>query len=389
MPPDAPTPRLGSDDGSDLSPGSWVIAAGRPHGAGLPSNPAMVPASTFEHGTDRLYARADATTGWEAFEEVVGGLEHGRAVAFASGMAAVAATFDQVPAGATVAIPDDCYQGVAMLADRGEARGSWRVVRIPTDATDRWIDACADAALVWLESPSNPLLAVADVPAICAARRPHDCLVAVDNTFATPLNQRPLTLGADVVVHSATKFLGGHSDLLAGVAATADPALLERLRTARTLAGATPGTLEMFLALRGIRTLALRLAAAQATTRVLATRLAAHADVDRVRWPGLPAHPGHDLAAATMDGFGAILSFEVTGGAARADALCAATRLVRHATSLGGVETSMERRGGLPGQEDIPPSLLRLSVGCEDAEDVWRDLAAALAATAPPPSAPR
>ena len=342
----------------------------------------MVPSSTFEHGDPRLYARADATPGWEAFEEVVGGLEGGVAIAWSSGMAAVAAVFDQVPTGGRVAIPDDSYQGVAMLADRGAALGRWEVERIPTAATDAWVAACATSALVWLESPSNPLLAIADLPAICAASRPDTCLVAVDNTFATPLNQRPLTFGADVVVHSATKFLGGHSDLLAGVAVTSDPGLEEDLRTSRTLSGATPGTLEMFLALRGTRTLALRMAAAQASAAELARRLVDHPAVDRVRWPGLPDHPGHDVAARTLDGFGAMLSFEVRGGAARATALCETVALVRHATSLGGVESSIERRGGLPGQEHLPPSLVRLSVGCEDVEDLWRDLAGALAATA-------
>lgn len=369
-------------DIDDVTPASWVVAAGRPHGPGAPSNPPMVPASTFGHGDPRLYARADASPGWEPFEEVVGGLEGGAAIAYASGMAAVAAVFDQVTAGATVAIPDDSYQGVAMFADRGAALGRWEVVRIPTADTDAWVEACATSALVWLESPSNPLLAIADLPTICGAHRPDDCLLAVDNTFATPLNQRPLSLGADVVVHSATKFLGGHSDLLAGVAVTADPALEEELRTSRTLSGATPGTLEMFLALRGLRTLALRLGAAQASAAILATRLLDHPEVDLVRWPGLPSHPGHDVAAATMLGFGAMLSFEVRGGAARASALCDAVTLVRHATSLGGVESSVERRGGLPGQGHMPPSLLRLSVGCEDVEDLWRDLDRALAATA-------
>jgi cystathionine gamma-synthase len=368
-------------DSADLAPASWVVAAGRPQGPGAPSNAPMVPASTFEHGDPRLYARADATPGWEAFEEVVGGLEGGVALAWASGMAAVAAVFDQVPTGGRVAIPDDSYQGVAMLADRGAALGRWEVTRIPTAATDAWIEASATSALLWLESPSNPLLAIADVPAICAAPRADGCLVAVDNTFATPLNQRPLRAGADVVVHSATKFLGGHSDLLAGVAVTADAGLEERLRTSRTLSGATPGTLEVFLALRGTRTLALRLAAAQRSAAVLAHRLADHPAVDRVRWPGLPDHPGHEVAARTLDGFGTMLSFDVAGGAGRATALCEAVRLVRHATSLGGVESSVERRGGLPGQEHLPPSLLRLSVGCEDVEDLWRDLDQALAAT--------
>jgi cystathionine gamma-synthase len=185
--------------------------------------------------------------------------------------------------------------------------------------------------------------------------------VVVDNTFATPLLQRPLELGADVVVHSATKLIGGHSDLLLGAAVTRDARALGELRTARSLNGATPGMLECFLALRGARTLPLRLRHGQASAQQLAARLAGHAAVTRVRYPG----------------FGTIVSFELADGAA-ADRACQATRIVRHATSLGGVETCMERRSVHPGQEHIPPGLIRLSVGCEDLEDVWADLGAAL-----------
>ena len=185
----------------------------------------------------------------------------------------------------------------------------------------------------------------------------------VDNTFATPLLQRPLALGADVVVHSATKFIGGHSDLLLGLAVAADPARAERLRALRGLYGATPGALECFLALRGARTLPLRLERSSATAEDLAHRLDAHPAVTRVRYPG----------------FGAVLSFELADGPA-ADAACARVRLVRHATSLGGVETTMERRSVHPGQEHIPAGLIRMSVGLEAVEDLWSDLAAALAA---------
>lgn len=365
----------------DISATSWVVAGGRPHGPGDPSNVGMTPASAFRHGDPRVYAREGGTPGWEAFEAVVAGLEHGQAVAFSSGMAAVAAVLDDVPPGGLVVVPDDCYQGVARLVASREERGRFRIRRLPTAATAAWLDALEAASLVWLESPSNPLMELADVPTICAADRPGDCVVVVDNTFATPLNQRPLDLGADVVVHAATKFLGGHSDLLAGVV-VARPDRAEHLRWTRATTGATPGTLEMFLALRGVRTLALRLRAAEATAAVLARRLADHAEVTRVRWPGLAEDPGHDVAARTLAGFGAMMSFEVTGGADRANAMCEATRLVRHATSLGGIESSMERRGGHAGQEHLPPSLVRLSVGCEDAEDLWADLAGALDASA-------
>jgi cystathionine gamma-synthase len=246
--------------------------------------------------------------------------------------------------------------------------------------TDGWIRACGAADLVWLESPSNPLLGVADLQAICAPPRKPGAMVAVDNTFATPLNQRPLDLGATVSLQSATKFIGGHSDLLAGVATTRDDALWHALNTSRELAGATPGTLECFLAVRGARTMALRLQKAQASAQVLAERLARHAAVERTRYPGLPSHPTHDTARRVLRGFGSIISFDLRAGAAAADAACRATGLIRHAASLGRIESTMEHRAAVPGQEHVPPSLLRLSVGIEDVEDLWNDLDAALRA---------
>ncbi len=205
--------------------------------------------------------------------------------------------------------------------------------------------------------------------------------MVVDNTFATPLLQRPLEFGADLVMHSATKFIGGHSDLLLGLVVTADSDLLARVRRRQKLAGAIPGALEAYLALRGLRTLPVRLARSQESAGELARRLVGHPAVTRVRYPGLPDDPGHQRAAAQMDGFGAMLSFEVAGGAAAADAVCATVRIVVSATSLGGVESTMERRAKLAGQEDVPPGLLRLSVGIEHVEDLWTDLDAALRGT--------
>ena len=201
----------------------------------------------------------------------------------------------------------------------------------------------------------------------------------VDSTFATPLVQRPLELGADLVVHSATKYLGGHSDLLLGavVAATAERA--GQLRERRQLAGATPGALEAYLAVRGMRTLSLRLHRASASAAELAERLAGHARVDLVRHPGRLDHPTHAMARSFMAGFGAVVSFDVQGGAERADAVCRSVRIIRHATSLGGVESTIERRAAIPGQTHLPPGLLRLSVGIEHPEDLWRDLEQALA----------
>jgi cystathionine gamma-synthase len=224
---------------------------------------------------------------------------------------------------------------------------------------------------------------VADLEAVCAAPRKPGAIVAVDNTFATPLNQQPLELGATVSLQSATKFIGGHSDLLAGVATTRDDALYHALRRSRELNGATPGTLEAFLAVRGARTLAIRLQRAQQTAQMLAERLERHPLVTRVRYPGLPSHPTHATARRVLKGFGTIISFDPRGGAEFADGVCRTTRLIRHATSLGAVESTMERRAAIPGQEHIPPSLLRFSVGIEDAEDLWADLDSAIRSAAP------
>lgn len=363
---------------SEIRLESWLVSAGRDSVPGAPLNVPLVPASNFILGGDRDYSRDAGTPTWEALEEVVGGLESGKAVAFASGMAAMAAVFDQLDAGAMVVLPEDCYQGVAGLAAAGAAKRSWSVQRVPLEDTAGWIRAAATADLIWLESPSNPLLVVADLAAVCAAPRKPGAMVAVDNTFATPLNQQPLALGATVSLQSATKFIGGHSDLLAGVATTWDTALWQALRKSRELTGATPGTLEAFLAVRGARTLALRLQRAQQTALMLAERLEAHRSVAQVRYPGLPSHPTHAVARRVLKGFGTIISFDVRGGAEAADAVCRGVRLIRHATSVGAVETTMERRAAVPGQEHLPPSLLRLSVGIENADDLWSDLDSAL-----------
>jgi cystathionine gamma-synthase len=364
---------------SDVEPDTWAVMAGRAApGAGAPLNVPPVLASNFELDSGRAYSRDDATPTWEAFEELLGGLEGGQAVAFASGMGAIAAVFDLLPVGATVVLGDDCYQGVAGLAAAGATQGRWRVVRVGVEDTSRWLELADNADLLWLESPSNPLLAVADLPAICAARRKPGALTVVDSTLATPLVQRPLELGADLVVHSATKYLGGHSDLLLGAVVAASGERARHLRERRELAGATPGALESYLAVRGSRTLPLRLGRASATAAELVERLAGHAEVAVVRYPGRPDHPTHAIARSFMSGFGAVVSFDVEGGPERGDAVCRSVRIIRHATSLGGVESTIERRAAVPGQTHLPPGLLRLSVGCEHPGDLWRDLQQAL-----------
>lgn len=357
---------------------SWLVSAGRDRRPGAPLNVPPWPASNFVYGEHRSYSRDDGTPGWKALEEIVGGLEGGSSLAFASGMAAIAAVFDQLPAGAVVALPDDCYQGVSGLAKAGESRNRWTVHRVKVTDTAAWIKMCSSADLIWLESPSNPLLTVADLDTICAAPRKHGAILGVDNTFATPLNQRPLALGADVSVQSVTKFIGGHSDLLGGIATVRDEKLRSALRHSRELTGATPGTLETFLAVRGVRTLALRLERAQHNAMTLAERLASHPNVTLTRYPGLTTHPTHEAARRQLKGFGTIISFDVRGDAAAADAVCARLQLIQHATSLGAVESTIERRAALSGQEHLPPSLLRLSVGIEALEDLWADLDQAL-----------
>jgi cystathionine gamma-synthase len=348
----------------DVEPETWAIVAGRPEATpGAPLNTPIVAASTYVLGSERIYSRNEATLGWEAFEAMLGGLEGGSAVAFSSGMAACAAVLGQLRTGAYLVLVDDCYQGVAGIVEGGVRKHQWRVERLAAD-DHRWPARASEADMLWLESPTNPLLDVADVAAICAAPRRPGTRIVVDNTFATPLLQRPLEMGADIVVHSATKLIGGHSDLLLGAAVTADRAELGQLHAARSFNGATPGMLECFLALRGSRTLPLRLRHAQASAQALTAHLSEHPAVQRVRYPG----------------FGTIVSFELADAEA-ADRTCRATRIVRHATSLGGVETCMERRSTHPGQEHIPPGLIRMSTGCEALEDVWQDLDQALNAS--------
>ncbi len=368
---------MGSEEAGsrhDLSPGSWAVWAGRPDGADAPLNTPIVPASNFTDPSS--YARSTGTPTWEAFETVLGGLEGGRTVAFSSGMAATSAVLGLVPVGGHVAIPTDCYQGVATAIAAGVETGRWTAEEIDVTDTRRWLTTLDTADLAWLESPTNPLLDIADLATIAAA--PRSGLLAVDNTFATPLNQRPILAGADMSIHSVTKFLGGHSDLVMGAVAVADEHLFDRLVWQRSIGGATPGALEAYLATRGLRTLPIRMERSQDTAALLAERLSADRRVHGVRYPGLPSHPGHALATTQLDRYGAMIAFEVLGGADAADRVCSGVHLIHHTTSLGGVESTMERRAAVPGQEHLPTGLIRLSVGIEDPEDLWADLSHAL-----------
>ncbi len=363
-------------DDHPLSIETLVVSAGRPPvGPDQPLNAPIVPASAFHAGGSLEYAREESPT-TSALEQAIGLLEHGTATAFSSGMAAANAAMDLIPPGGVVVAPSAAYTGVAVRLRELDAIGRIRLRIVEADDTEAITTACEGAALLWLESPTNPLLQVADLPACIAAAHSAGALVLVDNTFATPVLQNPLALGADLVLHSVTKALGGHSDLMMGALVAADPDLAERVRIRRVLLGAAPSAFDCFLALRGIRTLAIRVERAQDSAREITRRLEAHPMVERVRYPG----------------FGTIAAIDVAGGAAVAEAVCGAVVVWTHATSLGGVESLLERRRRWPLESTtVPEGLVRLSFGIEAVEDLWSDLDSALtgapaaAASAPGP----
>ena len=366
--------------GDELRPETVAIMAGR--AAATPDGPLNVPITPASalHPGGSGYARSGHRP-WEALEEAIGALEAGTAVAFASGMAAVDAVMRLFAPGAVIVAPTVAYMGARESLHGAHDAGRSEVRWVDITDTDAVLAAAEGANVLWLESPTNPLLGVADLPRLCGFARSRGILSVVDNTLATPLGQRPLTSGADIVIHSATKAIGGHSDLLLGAAVARAPSLLAGLHTARELGGATPGALEVYLCLRGLRTLPVRLERAQHNAGVLAQRLSAHPDVHEVGYPGLPSHPQHDLARSTLAGPGFMLTLRVRGGAARADAVVYAVGVMTHATSLGGVETTLERRERYAGESHVPADLLRVSVGIEHVEDLWADFEQALAAT--------
>ena len=312
-------------------------------------------ASNFRDGGE--YSRTHGTETWAALEEAVGALEGGRAVAYASGMAAASAILYAL-APKVVVVPSVSYMGVRAMLGEHQAQGHLELRAVDITDTAAVAVAAQGSDLVWIETPTNPTMELADLPAVIAAARAAGAATVVDSTFATPLRQQPLAAGATIALHSGTKFIGGHSDLLIGLCVSSDDAVFERLVTARTYQGATPGSLESYLALRGLRTLPVRLAAMEQNARVLAERLRSHPGVQDVRYPGS----------------GAMLAVIVRGGAEPADAVCSGLEIIVGATSLGGVESTIERRQKYAGDSHVDPGLLRLSVGIEDVEDLWADL---------------
>jgi cystathionine gamma-synthase len=334
---------------------------------------------TLPHGF--IYARSDNPTRRE-LERSLAALEGGEtALAFASGMAATAAVFQSMLPGEHVVAPQDAYYGTARLLR--EVMAGWGLASTLVDMTDP--HAVAEAVtphtrLIWIETPSNPTLAVTDIARVTSIARAAGARCVCDNTWATPLLQRPLALGCDLVMHSTTKYLGGHSDLTGGaLVAPEDDDWAARLRTLQALGGGVPSAFDCWLLMRGIRSLAWRMRGHCENAAIVAAFLAQHEAVAAVHYPGLASDPGHAVAARQMTGFGGMVSVQVKGGADAALDVVRRVKLFTRATSLGGPESLIEHRASVEGPESrTPPGLLRLSIGLEHPDDLVEDLDQAL-----------
>jgi len=353
-------------------------------------SPPLHLATTFLHAPDGaqdhgyLYQRYDNPT-QARLEEAVSALEGvQRSLLLSTGMAAVATLLQALPSGGQVVFQRDLYHGVRVLAEQWLPR--WGLEAAFVDARDpaalRSVLTRRTRAL-WIETPSNPLMQVVDISACAELASAVGALLVVDSTFATPVLQQPIALGADVVMHSATKYMGGHSDVMGGLLCFArDEALAAACFEVRKLHGASASPFNAWLILRGLRSLPARMAMHCANAERVAEALAAHPGVSAVHYPGLPSHPGHALSLRQMSRPGGMLSFEVAAGREAALAVCAATRLFQCATSLGGCESLIEHRASVEGARPVsPPGLLRLSVGLEHADDLIEDLRQALASS--------
>ena len=370
-----------------------VHAGRRPDPATGAVMPPIHLSTTFERQADGSYTDGFVYTRSENpnrrdLETTLAALEGGAALtggaaalAFGSGMAAIAALLQALAPGDHIILPDDIYFGAGRLVR--EVLAPWGLQFSVVDMTDLAALAAAvrpNTRLVWVETPSNPLLKITDIAAAAQIAHGAGALLAVDNTWPSPLGQRPLELGADVVMHATTKYLGGHSDLLGGalILRTTGP-LYDRIRTVQTLGGAVPSPFDCWLLLRSIRTLPYRMAAHSANAQRVAEFLAGHPAVAVVHYPGLASHPGHAIAARQMQRFGGMLSIQVHGGAPAAMAVAARVKLFTRATSLGGVESLIEHRASVEGPHTTtPPDLLRISIGLEHPDDLIADLDAAL-----------
>jgi cystathionine gamma-synthase len=344
--------------------------------------------TTFERDADGSYPRGHyysrtSNPNRSSLERALAALEGGAdAVAFASGSAATLAAFSLAAPGGRIVCSSDCYHGTAKQLR--ELLPKWGLAAEFVDTTDTAAVARAlesPAAMLWVETPSNPLLRVSDIAALAALAHQRGVLFACDNTFASPILQRPLDLGADLVMHSTTKYLGGHSDVLGGALVVRESGeVRDRLRDFQGTAGGVPSPFDCWLVLRSLATLPLRVRAQAASAAAVAGFLAADRRVERVYYPGLATHPGHALASRQMhEGFGAVLSFQVPGDAAAAMRVAARTKIFTRATSLGGVESLIEHRASMEGARSLTPqNLLRTSIGLEAASDLIADLDEAL-----------
>lgn len=364
-----------------------VHAGGEPDRATGAVAPPIHLSTTFAHGPagERVagyeYQREGNPT-QDRLEEMLASLEGGEAaLAMGSGMAAISALLDSLPAGAKLLYPDDCYTGTRVLAT--EFLPQRGVAAVAVDMTDLVAVASAagkHCALIWAETPSNPQMKIADIAGLASIAHKAGGLLACDNTFATPILQRPLALGADVVMHSTTKYFGGHGDCMGGALVFAHrDEFFEKVAHRRHLTGGILSPFSAWLTLRGARSLPARMAWHCRNARAVAEFLRAHAAVEAVHFPGLASHPGHALAKRQMRDFGGMLSFQLRGGREAALRLCARVQLITVATSLGGCESLIEHRASVEGPNPVSPqNLLRFSVGLEDIEDLIQDLDQAL-----------
>lgn len=347
-----------------LHPETLAISAGRPaHSAGEGINAPISLNSTFVAGGDINYGRTGNLT-WHPLEDAISALEDAAAtLIFSSGMAAITAAFSLLPHGAPVVASHEGYSGTMTLLKKYHEQGRLEVRFVDIADTKEVLAQLQGAQFLWVESPTNPGLAIAEVETIVGQAKKVNIGVGFDNTFATPLNQKPLTFGADIVMHSVTKYLAGHSDLILGSLSVNDLALRARLQEARVSMGAIAGPFESWMALRGIRTFPLRFMKAQESAAILSEKLAAHSAVKNLRYPG----------------FGAIISFEIGSDIAATERVCNGAALIINATSLGGVESTWERRRRWELESrSVSENLIRLSVGCENVEDLWADIDTAL-----------
>ena len=344
-------------------------------------------ATTFKHGpaAERIagyeYQREGNPTN-DRLREAIAALEGGEAaLTFASGMAAVTTLLETLPSGAVIAIPDDCYAGVRILATEFLHERGIIVHRVDMADLAAVRAACANGvALLWVETPSNPLMKLSDIAALATLAHEHGALLVCDNTFASPVLQQPLALGADIVMHSTTKYFGGHSDVLGGALAfKREDEFFAKVAHRLHITGAVLAPFSAWLTLRGFRSLPARMALHCSNARRIAEFLAAHPQVERVNYPGLVSHPGHELATRQMRDFGGMLSVQLSGGREAALAMAGKLRLFTNATSLGGCESLVEHRASTEGPHTTTPqNLLRMSVGLEHVEDLTADLAQAL-----------